>query len=287
MNNKILLIVFLMVSFFGTTQNISHTYVSNFAKLQGDLEKEFGSKRMQTMNFESLGMESEPYSLQIIGNLNYNSFLNEEKVHNFIRILYLDNIDFKEIKSHVFDRLPNLMAIRINNCKNINFDEFISELLLSKKLEQLHFKNIKFNDWGININKLSSLKVLTFDNCHTKEFVNIKLNLDEFSISNSRNLLDLESLCINRVIKVAIKGSVIKTFPFSLSTSEGLEFLDLEGTKIKARICSNVKGFKSLLYLNITDARIKFKEAKFVDNDKRIFVIDGLNVTDNLIIDNM
>jgi hypothetical protein len=277
-NKNSLLIIFLIISLCGVSQNRTHSYVSDFARLQGEVEKEFGRENARTINYSSLTKDSKPYSLQVIGTSDYESFLKNTKIHDVVRILYLDKVNFKSISHHVFDKLKTLRAIEIDGCKNINFDDLVSNLVYSKKLEQLHFERMKFGDWQINVNKLSELKVLTFDDCCFKEFSKMSLNLDEFSISYSKNRLDLSSLFITSVKKVNIKNSSIKTFPYSLSTSKGLENLDLTNTKIKNNINNKIKGFISLLFLDVTDTKINFKNLKFIDNNKRLFIGKGADI---------
>jgi Leucine-rich repeat (LRR) protein len=262
----------------GISQNIKHDYISNFAKLQSELEKEFGLNKMKTINFCDLTQDSQPYSLQVIDNSNYKIFLKNYKINDAIRILYLDNIDFKNIEFPAFKKLNNLKAIRINNCKNINYGKLISNLLLAEKLEQLHFKSLNFKDWKLDVNNLNNLKVLTFENCCLKKYGNTSLNLDEFSISKSKKTLDLSNLFIASVRRVNIRECKINTFPYSLSTSNELEYLDLSKTKIKDEIKTDIRGFKNLQYLDVTDCKIKFKNVKFLDTNEKIYVIRGVNI---------
>jgi len=108
-----------MSSVYAVSQDVTYSYTSNFAKLQHGLEEKFGSKSMRTINFSELDKYSEPYSLQIIGTSNYKSFLEKDKIYDIVRILYLNNIDFRLINNYVFDKLKNLKAVVINNCRNI------------------------------------------------------------------------------------------------------------------------------------------------------------------------
>lgn len=277
--------ILLMVSMLGFSQNIQYSFTSNFAKLQNDLEKEFGRDRMHTITFSELSEDSVPYSLQIFGNSEYVSFLEKSKIHNAVRILYLNNINFKKIEDFGLDELSHLRAIKINNCKNIDFKKLISELFLLKELEQLHFENLKFGNWDLNVNRLEDLKVLTINDCLIDKFSNISLTLDEFSISGTKKTLDLNTLFIKSVEKVEIKDCKINVFPYNLSTSKGLVFLDLEGTEIKKGICNDIKGFESLLYLDISNAKINFKSVEFTDTKERLFVIKGAEVYSPEILD--
>jgi len=276
MNKKILLSIYFIVSFYGFSQEV--TYTSNFAKLQGQLLDEFGIEKMRTVNIEYLTANSEPYSLQVIGNTNYELFLKDTIIYDTVRILYLDDINFKRINNHVFDKLINLQAISFENCKNINFHELFSNLSLSNNLEQLHFENLKFDRLDTNINKLSGLKVITFDSCKLNEFGYLSLNLDEFTISNSKNVLNLNTLFIQSAKRVNIKESVITDFPYNLSSSKGLEDLDFSGTKIRACINNDIRGFKDLLNINITDAKINFKSVRFLDIGEELFIIKDVDV---------
>ena len=67
--------------------------------------------------------------------------------------------------------------------------------------------------------------------------------------------------------------SIVKTFPYALSTSKDLEYLDLTGTRIRAKISNDIVGFKNLLYLDITDTKVNFKGIKFLDKNKSLFII--------------
>ena len=279
MNKNILLVIFLMISFHGISQNVVYSYTSDFAKLQSELSKEFGRENTRTINYSSLTKNSKPYSLQIIGASSYNSFIKSENLYSNIRILYIDNIDFSKVNTMVFDKLSKLEAIRFKNSKNINFEELEINLSKSKNLKQIHFNKIKFKNCDFNFDKLSKLKVLTFDDCRLKEFRKMSLNLDEFSISNSKNKLNLSNLFITSVKKVIIENCIIDTFPYSLSTSKDLEYLDLTSSKIKTSINNSITGFKNLLYLDITDAKINFKSVRFIDRNKQLLIIRGSDVS--------
>jgi Leucine-rich repeat (LRR) protein len=233
---------------------------------------------MKTINFCNLTPESQPYALQVIDNSNYELFLENVEIYDAIRILYLDNIDFKNREFPAFEKLKNLKAIRINNCKNSDSEKLLSNLLFAENLEQLHFKNLNFKDWELDVNKLSQLKVLTFENCCLKKYGNISLHLDEFSISKSKKTLDLSNLFITSVKRVNIRECKLGTFPYGLSTSNELEHLDLNKTTIKEEIKTDIRGFKNLQYLDVTDCKIKFKNVKFSDINEKIYVIRGTNV---------
>jgi Leucine-rich repeat (LRR) protein len=273
-----LLIFLILFNVSGIAQNIKPDYTSNFAKLQSELEKEFGVNKMRTINFCNLTPESQPYALQVIDNSNYELFLENVEIYDAIRILYLDNIDFKNREFPAFEKLKNLKAIRINNCKNSNSEKLLSNLLFAENLEQLHFKNLNFKDWELDVNKLSQLKVLTFENCCLKKYGNISLHLDEFSISKSKKTLDLSNLFITSVKRVNIRECKLETFPNGLSTSNELEHLDLNKTTIKEEIKTDIRGFTNLQYLDVTDCKIKFKNVTFSDINGKIYVIRGVNV---------
>lgn len=280
-----LMSILFVVSVLGFSQNIQHSFTSNFAKLQDELVKEFGRDSMHTFTFNELRETSEPYSLQIIGNSDFVSFLGKSKIHSTVRILYLNNIDFKRIDDLGLDKLNNLKAIKINNCKNIDFNKLISDLFFLKELEQLHFENLRFGDWHLNVNRLKNIKVLTLNDCLIEKFSKLSLTLDEFSISNSKNALDLSTLFIDSVEMVAIKDCTIKAFPYNLSTSKDLVLLDLEGTKIKKGIYNNIRGFESLLYLDTNNAKVNFKNVRFIDTKERLFIIKGSDVYRPTVID--
>lgn len=281
MNFKKIVMTFLfIIPFYTFSQNIYFSYTDSFAKLQSELRKEIGVKSLNTVELTSNTLNTRPYSLQIIGNSNYNSFIKTENLYSNIRILYIDNIDFSKVSVIPFDRLKKLEAIRFKNCKNINFENLDTNLSKSKSIKQIHFNKIKFGDWTFSFNKTTNLEVITFYDCYIKYFSEIELNLEEFTINKSRNVIDLKGLKIKRVTKVSIIESIIKEFPFSLSKNQNLEYLSLNGTKIKRKICENISGFESLLYLDITNSKINFNSKRFLDT-KKVLIIDGSVVNDN------
>ena len=177
----------MLISASAISQNITQIYSSDFAKLQSEIRKEVGVKNIPIINYRNLTKDDQPYFLLIVGNDDYQKFLQNVNIYDTIRIVYLDQIDFKKIEFPVFKKLINLKAIKINNCKNIDPDKLIANLVTTEKLEQLHFKNLNFKDWKLDVNPLVKLKVLSFENCNLKHYGTILLNLDEFSILNSKS----------------------------------------------------------------------------------------------------
>ena len=280
MKLKRIIIFLFIIPFYTFSQNVYFSYTDSFAKLQSELRKEIGVKSLNTVELTSNTLNTKPYSLQIIGNSNYNSFIKTENLYSNIRILYIDNIDFSKVSMIPFDKLKKLEAIRFKNCKNINFENLDTSLSKSKSIKQIHFNKIKFGNWRFNFNKTTNLEVITFDDCYVKYFSEIELNLEEFTINKSRNVIDLKGLKIKRIKKVSITESIIKEFPFSLSNNQNLEYLSFNGTKIKRRICKNISGFEGLLYLDITNSKINFNSKRFLDA-KKVLIIDGNIVNGN------
>ncbi|QSS96312.1 hypothetical protein [Psychroflexus sp. ALD_RP9] len=274
---KIAIIFLFIIPFYTFSQNVYHNYTSSFAKLQGDLRKEIGVKSLQTLVLNTNNLNGKPYSLQVIGDFNYNSFTKKEALHSDIRILYIDDIDFSKVNILIFDKLKKLEAIRFKNCKNVNLQTLVSNLSKNENLKQIHFYGINFGDWEFNFNKVTSLKVITFNDCYLKYFSEFKFDMEEFSITKSRNVLDLKDLKIKDVKVLNIRDSNMKMFPFSLSNNEKLEYLDLRKSKIKESICNNISGFKNLLYFDVTDLKANFKSVKFTEA-KDVLIIDGSNV---------
>ncbi len=277
---KIVMTFLLVIPLSVFAQNEYFSFTSSFSKLQSELSKEIGIKSLNTIELTSNTLNTKPYSLQIIGNSNYNSFIKTESLYSNIRILYIDNIDFSKVSIIPFDKLKKLEAIRFKNCKNINFENLNTSLSKSKSIKQIHFNEIKFGNWRFDFNKTTNLKVITFDDCFVKYFSEIELNLEEFTINKSRNIIDLKGLKIKRIKKVSITDSSIKEFPFSLSNNQNLEYLSFKGTKIKRRICRSISGFEGLLYLDITNSKINFNSKKFLDA-KKVLIIDGNVVNSN------
>lgn len=264
------------------SQNEYLSFTSSFAELQSELSKEMGVKSLSTVELTSSALNTKPYSLQIIGNSNYNFFIRNENLYINIRILYLDDIDFSNINIVPFDKLKKLEAIRFKNCKNINFENLDTNLSKSKSIKQIHFNKIKFGRWKFNFNKTTNLNVITFEDCCVKYFSEIELNLEEFTINKSRNVIDLKLLKIKRVKKVRIIESIIKKFPLSLSNNQNLEYLSLNGTKVKKRKYKNISGFESLLYLDITNSNINVNSKSFLDA-KKVLIFDGSAMSGNVV----
>lgn len=273
------MIILLVIPLSVFAQKEYFSFTSSFSKLQSELSKEIGVKSLKTIELTNNTLNTKPYSLQIIGNSNYDSFLKNENLYSNIKILYIDNIDFNKISIIPFDKLKKLEAIRFKNCKNINFENLDNSLSKSKRIKQIHFNKIKFGNWRFDFNKTTNLKVITFEDCFVKSFTEIELDLEEFTINKSRNVIDLKELKIKRVKKVNITESIIKEFPFSLSNNQNLEYLSFNGTKIKRKICRNILGFEGLIYLDITNSKIDFNSKKFLDA-KKVLIINGSNVVD-------
>ncbi len=269
----------MLMSASAISQNITQIYSSDFAKLQSEIRKEVGVKNIPIINYRNLTKDDQPYFLLIVGNDDYQKFLQNVNIYDTIRIVYLDQIDFKKIEFPVFKKLINLKAIKINNCKNIDPEKLIANLVTAEKLVQLHFKNLNFKDWKLDVNPLVKLKVLSFENCNLKHYGTILLNLDEFSILNTKKTLDLSNLFIKSVKNVIIQGCKLECFPYSLSTSQGLEYLVLYNTRIKTEMVSEISGFNDLKCIEITYCNLKFNNIKFLDTNEEVYLIDNYKVT--------
>lgn len=280
---KLLLLFFFLTPIILCSQNITHSYTSEFAKLQDSLENKLGRGKMRTVDFEYLENFPNPFALQIEGNESYERFLKKSEDLSQVRILYLNNINFENHLDFGLNKLPNLLAIRLKGTKNLNIGNFLSSLASLESLVQVHFNDVNFGRWELNINGLKGLKVLTLDNCRLQKIKDITLNLSEFAISNSKKPNNLSSLSIDAVKTVKIRNCTLQTFPFGLGSSENLKYLDLGNTRIKSQVQDKIKGFDNLLYLNMTDAEIIIKGVIFSDVNQTLYMI---RESDIIILDN-
>ncbi|MBZ9731332.1 hypothetical protein LB467_16700 [Salegentibacter sp. JZCK2] len=266
--------LFFLISLSVFSQNIQRSYTSSFAKLQDSLEKEMGRESMRTFQLKEISEHKNSISLQVIGDDEYREFVRKRDAFTKVRILYLNNINFENFKNYPFDAFPNLLAVKIGNCKNINFDNFISSLANNGSIKQLHFKDLDFDEWNLDINALKSLRVITIDNCKFQQITRISLNLDEFTVNNfDGGRMDTDMLLLDKVRIVKINNSLLKTFPYSLSNTVKLSHLDLSGSKIRKVVCGNILGFEDLLYLDLTESKINFDNVQFPGIDEKLYLI--------------
>src|SRR5690606_12209648 len=130
----------------------------------------------------------------------------------------LNEINFDELIKLPFTNLKQLKAIKVSNIKRFDFSYFISRLSQLTKLEQIHINNLKIQKLEIN-ELFEMVNVLTLDNCRIGSMGKIQLDLEEFTIMNSKGCLNLSGLDIKSVTDVNLRNNKLKAFPYSLSTA--------------------------------------------------------------------